>query len=69
MRVFTAWLLATSPESSSSSGAEAVQLAQRAVELSDGDEPTYLDTLAAACARVGRFADAVKTAEKAAVPV
>ena len=30
-----------------------------------GDEPTYLDTLAAAYAETGQFPQAVRTAEKA----
>jgi protein O-mannosyl-transferase len=61
----TAWILATAPESSLRNGKEAIELAQRAVELSDGEEPAYLDTLAAAYAEAGRFDEAVKTAEKA----
>ena len=62
----TAWILATSPDSSLRNGAEAAGLAQRAVELSDGQEPAFLDTLAAAYAEAGRFTEAVQTAEKAA---
>jgi protein O-mannosyl-transferase len=62
----TAWVLATGPESSLRNGVEALDLAQRAVELSDGQEPAFLDTLAAAYAEAGRFAEAVQTAEKAA---
>ena len=62
----TAWILATSPEASLRNGVEAVELAQRAVELSGGQEPAILDTLAAAYAEAGRFAEAVQTAQKAA---
>jgi protein O-mannosyl-transferase len=61
-----AWLLATSPDGSLRNGAEAVQLADRAVELSGGRNPAVLDTLAAAYAESGQFAKATKTAETAA---
>ena len=61
----TAWVLATNPNASIRNGAEAVELAQRAVQLSDGREPAVLGTLAAAYAEAGRFAEAVKTAEQA----
>jgi Flp pilus assembly protein TadD len=61
----TAWLLATNPNASIRNGAEATELAQRAVRLSDGREPAILDTLAAAYAEAGRFAEAVQTARKA----
>ena len=46
-------------------GAEAVELAQWAVELSHGHEPIPLNTLAAAYAQAGRFAEATETARKA----
>ncbi len=46
-------------------GPTAVQLAQRACELTDYKNPRILDTLAAAYAEAGRFSEAVKTAEKA----
>jgi Flp pilus assembly protein TadD len=58
-------LLATCPEASIRNGAEAVALAQRAVELSGGRDPIMLDTLAAAYAEAGRFADALQTARQA----
>ncbi|MGD0693937.1 MAG: tetratricopeptide repeat protein [Terriglobia bacterium] len=61
----TAWVLATSPEESVRNGAEAVELAQRAVKLSEGKDPTILDTLAAAYAELGRFPEAVDTARRA----
>jgi len=61
----TAWILATSPSLALRNRAEAVDLAQRAVDLSDGQEPAFLDTLAAAYAETGQFAEAVQTAEKA----
>ena len=40
-------------------------MAEWAVTLSHGHEPVPLDTLAAAYAQAGRFADATKTAQKA----
>jgi protein O-mannosyl-transferase len=58
-------LLATSPNASIRNGGEAVNLAQRAVELSKGAEPAILDTLAAAYAEAGRFPEAVQTAHAA----
>ncbi len=61
----TAWVLATNPNASIRNGAEAVELAERAVQLSDGREPAVLGTLAAAYAETGRFPEAVQTARKA----
>jgi len=61
----TAWTLATNPNASVRNGAEAVALAERAVELSNGKEPSVLGTLAAAYAEVDRFDEAAQTAQKA----
>ncbi len=61
----TAWVLATNPNASIRNGAEAVELAQRAVQLSDGREPAVLGTLAAAYAEAGRFSEAVQAARTA----
>ncbi len=61
----TAWMLATNPNASIRNGPEAVELAQRAVRLSNAREPAILGTLAAAYAEAGRFPEAVKTAEQA----
>ena len=61
----TAHALAASPQASDRNGAEAIKLATRAVELSKGDEPVFLDTLAMAYAESGRFTDAVETARRA----
>ena len=58
-------MLATDPNISLRNGPEAVELAQRAIELTDGKSPAILATLAAAYAEAGRFADAVQTAHKA----
>jgi tetratricopeptide (TPR) repeat protein len=62
-----AWYLATDPESSPSEHEEAIRLAKRAAALGAGDNPTVLDTLAAAYAAAGRFEEAVATAERALV--
>jgi tetratricopeptide (TPR) repeat protein len=61
----TAWMLATDANASIRNGSEAVELAQRAIELSDSRRPELLGTLAAAYAETGRFAEAVQTARKA----
>ncbi|MCI0748727.1 MAG: tetratricopeptide repeat protein [Verrucomicrobia subdivision 3 bacterium] len=60
-----AWLRATHPEARFRDGSEAVRLAERACELTQRSEPFLLGTLAAAYAEVGRFDDAIKTAEQA----
>jgi 4-amino-4-deoxy-L-arabinose transferase-like glycosyltransferase len=57
-----AWLLATArPEWRN--GKEAVQLATRAVELTDSREPLFMGTLAAAYAEAGDFSSAVEMAK------
>ncbi len=60
-----AWLLATSSDASIRDGNRAIELAEQAVQLSGGKDPTYLRTLAAACAESGRFAEAIAAAEQA----
>ncbi len=60
-----AWILATSPEASLRNGARALELAQRAHQLSGGNHPQVLHTLAAAYAECGRFAEANESAERA----
>jgi len=60
-----AWVLATNPDASIRNGAEAVELAERAMQLPDGETARVLDALAAAYAEVGRFSEAVETAEQA----
>jgi tetratricopeptide (TPR) repeat protein len=60
-----AWLLATSPQASLRNGNQAVELAQRANQLTGGENPVILCTLAAACAEAGRFPEAVATAQHA----
>jgi protein O-mannosyl-transferase len=60
-----AWLLATSPQASLRNGAKALQLARQANELTGGRRPIVLHSLAAAFAEVGKFDDAVHTAQNA----
>jgi Flp pilus assembly protein TadD len=60
-----AHLLASCPDASARNGAESVKLAERAVELSHGSDPVFLDTLAGAYAESGRFQQAIQTAKRA----
>jgi cytochrome c-type biogenesis protein CcmH/NrfG len=60
-----AWVLATSSDDKVRDGAHAVQFAQRACELTRYSDPGALGVLAAAYAEVGRFSEAVTTAEMA----
>ncbi len=61
-----AWILVTDPRAEIRNGAEAVPMAERAVELSQGKNPAWRLTLAAAYAEVGRFPEAVTSAQSAA---
>ena len=58
------WILATSLDSLIRNGANAVALAEQAVELSGGGNPNFLRTLAAAYAESGRFPEAIEMAER-----
>jgi tetratricopeptide (TPR) repeat protein len=60
-----AWILASTSNERVRNGPEAVQLAERACELTQRREPVLLGTLAAAYAAAGRFKEAVETAEQA----
>jgi Flp pilus assembly protein TadD len=60
-----AFVLATCPIAEVRDGKSAVEFAIRAVELSAGREPIFLNTLAAAYAEAGQFQKAVETAERA----
>jgi Flp pilus assembly protein TadD len=60
-----AWMLATNPDAGLRDGARAVQLAERACEITGRKETIYLGTLAAAYAEAGRFDDAIATAQQA----
>jgi tetratricopeptide (TPR) repeat protein len=59
------YLLTTTPDASLKDGKRAVALAERAVELSGGQDPAILGTLAAAYAEVERWNDALSAAERA----
>jgi tetratricopeptide (TPR) repeat protein len=60
-----AMLRASCPQPEFRDGRQAVQLAERACELSGRRNPSFLGTLAAAYAEAGRFGDAVKTMQEA----
>jgi tetratricopeptide (TPR) repeat protein len=60
-----AWMLATCPQASLRNGNKAVELAQRANQLTGDGNPVVLGTLAAAYAEAGRFPEAVETAQRA----
>jgi tetratricopeptide (TPR) repeat protein len=60
-----AWILAVWPAPVVRDGPKAVRLAERAAALTGRGDARTLDTLAAAYAETGRFADATATAEQA----
>jgi hypothetical protein len=60
-----AWYLVANPKMTSYNSDKAMQLAQRACELTYYKDPIDLDTLAVAFAAGGRFSQAIETAEKA----
>jgi Flp pilus assembly protein TadD len=60
-----AWILATDVNPDFRNGTEAVKMAERACTLTGGNDADKLKTLAAAYAEVGRFAEAVNTAQTA----
>ena len=60
-----AWALATSSQASLRNGNKAVELAQRANQLTGDGNPVVLGTLATAYAEAGRFPEAVETAQRA----
>ncbi len=59
-----AWVLATAFDSTIRNGTRAVNLAQEAIQLSDGKEPLFFRTLAAAYAETNRFSEAISTAKQ-----
>ena len=60
-----AWIRATQPNAELRNANEALQLAEKAVRLTNGKDPQTLDVLAAALAEAGRFDEAITTAEQA----
>lgn len=58
-------LLATHPDDGFRDGAKALPLADRACKLTFYSNALYMDTLAAACAEIGRFPDARRIARQA----
>ena len=60
-----AWLLATVSDARLRSGAEAVDLAERACAVTQYRRTVFVGTLAAAYAEAGRFEEAIATAERA----
>ena len=62
-----AWILATTSKPELRNGEEAVQLATKAVELTDRRLPLFIETLAAAYAEAGQFSKAVQIAQAARI--
>lgn len=60
-----AWVLATHGDESLRNGARAIELAIAANEIMNWESASLLDTLAAAYATAGNFAEAVRTQERA----
>ena len=60
-----AWVLATAPSARLRDGAQALRHARAALDLAVADDPDYLDTLAAAYAESGQFAEAVTILDRA----
>jgi protein O-mannosyl-transferase len=65
VRTSAARLLATCTDAAIRNGREAVALAEQAVELTKGEDPSALDALAAAQAETGQFPLAAQTASQA----
>ena len=64
-QVNLAWVLATCPQESLRDGTDAVGLAEQANQMTGGQNPVVLRTLAAAYAENGQFSFAVATAQQA----
>jgi len=60
-----AWIMAAGKTPNLRDPNRAIQLAEKACELTDFNQPNMLDTLAAAYASAGRFDEAVEVTEKA----
>jgi tetratricopeptide (TPR) repeat protein len=60
-----AWILAANPDPAVRNPSEAIRLAQEACTAANSTDPGILDTLGAAYASAGRFAEAIETAKTA----
>ena len=60
-----AWIMSTTVHERYRNGREAVRLAERAYQLTQGNNATILDTLSAAYAEVGQFDRAIQAARRA----
>ena len=63
-RINIAWVLATAPDASIRDGRKAVELAKKAVDLSNTEDPKFLRALAAAYAEAGQFSEAIEVAQR-----
>lgn len=63
---YLAWIWATAPDADVRQGQRAYEAATRACELSEWQEPEFLDTLAAAYAELGKFDEAANWQQRAA---
>ncbi len=61
-----AWVMSTGPDESLRNNQIAVQLAEKANQLSKESNPVFIRTLAAAYAQAGQFENAIETARRAA---
>ena len=61
-----AWIMSTGPDDSLRNNAVAVELAEKANQLSRESNPVFIRTLAAAYAQAGQFENAIETARHAA---